>query len=737
MAGNTRPSGVAIEFFKRGEMAAFRYVSGTTVREEALDDGRFIGLYWSASGQAERMTGPGRSPASLRSYYPDPLVYPLDAFELQIDGQLLNSAWDLQRSYERTGGRPGTVEAVVELKHQVRPVTINVVTRLDGTPILMRWLEITNTGAGPAALSHVSSWAGALWRPLRGWNPSRRTDEPAYSLGYLKSEQRSEEGDFQWVDLPRETYRIDRAQGTNYGPPYFIVRNNITGEVFFIALAWSRNWFAEFMYKDCLTRQNMGLGDEWVTLLSTRAAPLGPAPLRVIAPGETISSPELHIGPVHAGLDVAVQAWQQHMRASVVPPRPAGREMFTMTGRVVEYPGDWLLREIDAARDMGIEAFIVDAGWYGDEFANWPERRGDWYAGNWLPGGSLDRVRDHIHQQGMLFGLWIEPEQVGRMSRVLAEHPDWVLKTAAGRAVGAGHTQPLDLANPHAARFVEESVVRCVRDYKVDILKIDYNTRVYEGGQSRREGYIEQESWRHCEVIYRLFDRIRREFPNVILETCAGGGGRNDIAMLSRFHYGCESDFSWFPRNIRAINGLGMFLPPESICYYHNHIGHDHQTADIDTQMRVTLFANTVFVGFGDQNTDHNTAFFQATKRYIRLAKDFCYPIMKQPARVYHHTPGIGVSTPAQWCVLEYASPDRTRAYAGVFALDAAHGDGDCYVFRPRGLDMALDYDVTLDNEQQVMRAPGRQLVRDGILVRLDATLTSQLLLFQARDAAR
>ena len=198
--------------------------------------------------------------------------------------------------------------------------------------------------------------------------------------------------------------------------------------------------------------------------------------------------------------------------------------------------------------------------------------------------------------------------------------------------------------------------------------------------------------------------------------------------MLSRFHYGCESDLSWFPLGLRAINGLSTFLPPECICYYHNHNMHAHQTADLDSHLRVTLFTNTVFVGFGDEGADHNTAHYQTVKRYIALAKSFCYPIMKQPALVYHHTPGIGVTRPAPWCVLEYASPDRRRGYAGVFLLGGDRANE--YLFRPRGLDQAREYEVRLDNEQQVVRMTGKELARDGLLVRLDPALTSELLLF-------
>ena len=54
------------------------------------------------------------------------------------------------------------------------PVVFKVVTRLDGTPVLARWLEVTNTGATPASLSGVSSCAGLLWNsPELVWRRAR------------------------------------------------------------------------------------------------------------------------------------------------------------------------------------------------------------------------------------------------------------------------------------------------------------------------------------------------------------------------------------------------------------------------------------------------------------------------------------------------------------------------------------------------------------------------------------
>jgi alpha-galactosidase len=404
--------------------------------------------------------------------------------------------------------------------------------------------------------------------------------------------------------------------------------------------------------------------------------------------------------------------------------------MYTIAGAVIENPGEWILTEIDIAAEMGVEAYKVDAGWYGDTFGGWTELRGDWYEGDWLPGG-LAGIRDHAHSKGMLFGLWMEPEQVGVKSNLYKEHPDWVAKTDEGREIGWHNTRSLNLGDPEVARFFEDSVVSVIRDHQLDFFKIDYNMRVHEGGQNVRDGYAEQESWRHCEVLYGTFDRVRRELPHVALETCAGGGGRNDLGMLSRFHYGCESDLSWYPLSIRAINGLSLFIPPEAIVYYHNHMPLAHQTADLDTHLRVTLFANASFSGFGAQDADRSTAYFQKTKRYIELAKTFCRPIMAGRAVVHHHTPDIGVSAPADWCVLEYAAQDRARAYAGVFSLRREKAAGT-YVFRPRGLDCSRDYRVTMDNTGVVFQVSGRELANQGLTVRLEGGLTSELLLFEA-----
>src|SRR3954453_6430691 len=110
---------IDLRFYQRDSLDTARYVSDTTVLEETLWHGRFITLFWSAAGEVMREVGPGRGKEELAL---DPVIHRVEAFRLEMDGQLLHNQWRWAAAYQRQGAKAGTVEAVVELHHQVRPV---------------------------------------------------------------------------------------------------------------------------------------------------------------------------------------------------------------------------------------------------------------------------------------------------------------------------------------------------------------------------------------------------------------------------------------------------------------------------------------------------------------------------------------------------------------------------------------------------------------------------------------
>ena len=695
--------------YKSGEKDVIRFVSGTTVLEEAVKNGCYVGLYWSASNHVHR--------ENVLDYISslDPAAFPAGSFQLEIDGQSLHNRWEFAGNEQKTE-ESGHIVSVTKLKHTLRPVEVNVCSRLDGTSFITRWLEITNTGDKSAALSKVSPFSGVLWQnKFFVWDnietslSKHKSVEEPFSVAYLDGYTQAEEFNLKWVDISLPEYVFANHFRQIYGAPYYIVKNNISGESFYIALAWSGGYETKFAY------------DRLNKILSFETGPYGKAPLRVIEPGETVTSPAVHIGISHTGINETAEEWRTHLRSSVIPQRKGKKRAYTIGARVVEEPNDWILREIEIAHEMGIEAFMVDAGWYGEPFADWGKHRGDWFEGkSFLPEGGLAGIREYCHKRNMMFGLWMEPEALTPETEIYKNHPEF--KTE-------GESWEMNLSNPDAAKYVTDCIKDVILNKKLDFFKTDYNMRPAESYAYEKDGYAENKTWRHFEALYGVYEEVRRQNPDIAMESCAGGGGRTDLGMLSRFDYCAESDFSQLPHSIRRINAMTLFMPPEAICYYHNHIQDAHQLAEMETHLRVTLFALPIYVGFGAQNADRNSIYFTKTREYIELAKGFCRPILENGAAVYHHTPYIGMVKPVPFCVLEYGMKDKSRGYCGVFKLDSSENN---YNLRLKGVDLSKNYEVTFKNSNATVIISGYELANTGINITLESINTSELVLYKS-----
>ena len=143
----------------------------------------------------------------------------------------------------------------------------------------------------------------------------------------------------------------------------------------------------------------------------------------------------------------------------------------------------------------------------------------------------------------------------------------------------------------------------------------------------------------------------------------------------------------------------------------------------------MTLFAQTIFVGFGAQDADRGTEYFEKTRRYIKLAREVTGPILAGRPRVFHHTPATGSRGPADWVVLEYSARDAAAGYAGLFRLNGLAEE--TFLFQPRGVDLSRRYAVTLDNRGQTLELSGAELALQGLPIRLAGAYTSELVLWR------
>jgi alpha-galactosidase len=337
-------------------------------------------------------------------------------------------------------------------------------------------------------------------------------------------------------------------------------------------------------------------------------------------------------------------------------------------------------------------------------------------------------VREYARSKGLLFGLWVEIESVGVASNLKKQHPDWVL-TRNGKPVADG--RQLDFANPEVAAWAESEIVRLIKKYDLDMFRLDYNTTVEEGGNRMRDGFLENTQWRHVEALYAIFDHVHQQFPRVILQNCAGGGGRLDLGILRRFHNTELSDWMRGPRSLKILNGMTWILPPEILLRtFGTEVGDHASDGDLDQQLRTAMICRPIFRGLGPSLDEFNPLAQKKIRDTVDLFKRTIRPIMVG-SRVYHHTPLLPMLEASPWVVLEYASPDSRRAVAALFRTS---GVGDStYVFIPRGLDAGRDYRVSFGNSGQTVEVPGLRLVEQGIRVRIERPMGSELLIFDGR----
>ena len=260
-------------------MHEVRYASGGTVYIEALENGRWLRRDWGFES------------------VPNTDHWDLPSFEMRvktepsagsIPGKEL-SAWRWVAATEITSHKER--HAAVELASTQYPLVLKVHTVLDGTPVLTRWLEITNRSDKAIALTSVFPWAGRLW-----------PEDELVDLGYSMRSECCWEGWFGWKRLTPGTNRIQQEKGLAYDHPYFVLRNEPKDEYFFGQLEWPVNRVMEF-YKD--------------HGVSFKIGPTAANALRVIASGETINTPAVHLAHVRGDFDTVVQAMHDHIRPLV------------------------------------------------------------------------------------------------------------------------------------------------------------------------------------------------------------------------------------------------------------------------------------------------------------------------------------------------------------------------------------------------------------------------------------
>lgn len=203
-----------------------------------------------------------------------------------------------------------------------------------------------------------------------------------------------------------------------------------------------------------------------------------------------------------------------------------------------DFDEDKLVSLIGEAKQLGVDMFLLDDGWFGNKYPRHSDTQGlgDWdETANKLPNG-IGRLTEEAKKQGVKFGIWVEPEMVNPKSELYEQHKDWVITLPNRDEYYFRNQLVLDLSNPKVQDYVFGVVDNLMTKYPdIAFMKWDCNspiTNIYSNYEKDNQTHLYVD---YVRGLYKVLDRIQAKYPDLRMMMCSGGGGRTDYEGLKYF----------------------------------------------------------------------------------------------------------------------------------------------------------------------------------------------------------
>ncbi len=346
------------------------------------------------------------------------------------------------------------------------------------------------------------------------------------------------------------------------------------------------------------------------------------------------------------------------------------------------------------AKDLGVDLFLLDDGWFGNKYPRKDDHAG---LGDWqvtkdkLPQGVPYLVKK-AKENGVAFGIWIEPEMVNPKSELAEKHPDWLIQLPSRDTYYFRNQMVLDLCNPKVQDFVFGVVDDLMQENpEIKFMKWDCNspiTNIYSPYLKENQGNLYVD---YVRGLYKVLDRVQEKYPDLYMMMCSGGGGRSDVVGLRYF-----TEF-WCSDNTDPIErlfiqwGYSHFMPAKAMCA---HVTEWNRRASIKFRVDVAFQGKLGFdIGLKGLSNDDRQYCREAIKEYKRLKEVLWSPNLYRLVSPYE----------GQHCVVQRVDDSKSRSV--VFAYDIHPRYGETILpTRLMGLDADAKYRV-----KEICLMPGKQ----------------------------
>lgn len=328
------------------------------------------------------------------------------------------------------------------------------------------------------------------------------------------------------------------------------------GEVYGFSLVYSGNFIAEaYVDQSNITRVMVGLNPfdfNWK-----------------LEAGEEFQTPEVVMVYSDAGFGKMSRLYHRLYRKRLCRGkfRDAQRPVLLNNWEATyfDFTEEKILEIAKTAKEAGIELMVLDDGWFGKRDSDTCSL-GDWTpAAHKLPNG-LAGLAEKIHEMGLQFGLWFEPEMVSPDSDLFRAHPDWCLHVK-GRRMSLGRNQLiLDLSRADVCDYIIGFLTDILSSAPIAYVKWDMNRNMSEIGSALLPTDRQRETaHRYMLGLYHVLETITTRFPDVLFEGCSGGGGRFDPGMLYYSPQIWTSDNSDAIERLFVQYGTSMVYPSSTM----------------------------------------------------------------------------------------------------------------------------------------------------------------------------
>lgn len=314
-----------------------------------------------------------------------------------------------------------------------------------------------------------------------------------------------------------------------------------------------------------------------------------------LEPNEIFESPEAVMMYSDNGLegvqDISHRFINNHIRRGNWKERMKPLMFNTWEGSYFNINENALAEIIKNSREMGVEGIVIDDGWFGAR-SDSTTSLGDWYADTTKFPSGLKAAATEIHQKGMLFGFWIEPESVSERSELAKKHPEWIIGNNIGDNAVGRNQQLLDLANPEVQDWIILTITRIVDSTHADYIKWDMNRRysdLYSHIDIKDYGTY---AHKYISGLYRILRDITLHFPNLYIEGCASGGARFDLGILAYCPSIWTSDCSDPVERLHITEGTALVYPLSvmGVSISPSPNAHTRREIDLDTRFESAVF---------------------------------------------------------------------------------------------------------------------------------------------------